>query len=76
MLNADSESKVTHWVYGSYDKPVEATLLLPRKNDIQAVSNPLKGKTSNSSTLKELLFQFNDRLCLRLLIASSCMEVG
>jgi hypothetical protein len=44
VLNADSESKVTHWVYGSYNKPVEATLLLPRKNDIQAVSNPLEGK--------------------------------
>ena len=44
VLNADSESKVTHWVYGSYDKPVEATLILPRKNDIQAVSNPIEGK--------------------------------
>ena len=44
VLNADSESKVTHWVYGSYNKPVQATLILPRKNDIQAVSNPLEGK--------------------------------
>lgn len=44
ILNADSESKVTHWVYGSYDKPVEATLILPRKSDIQCVSNPLEGK--------------------------------
>ena len=44
VLNADSESKVTHWVYGSYNKPVEATLILPRKNDIQAVSNPIEGK--------------------------------
>jgi hypothetical protein len=44
VLNADSESKVTHWVYGSYDKPVEATLILPRKCDIQCVSNPLEGK--------------------------------
>ena len=44
ILNADSESKVTHWIYGSYDKPVEATLILPRKSDIQCVSNPLEGK--------------------------------
>ena len=44
VLNADSESKVTHWVYGSYNKPVEATLILPRKNDIQAESNPIEGK--------------------------------
>ena len=44
VLNADSESKVTHWIYGSYDKPVEATLILPRKSDIQCVSNPLEGK--------------------------------
>jgi len=44
ILNADSESKVTHWVYGSYDKPVEATLILPRKSDIQCVSNPVEGK--------------------------------
>lgn len=44
VLNADSEGKVTHWVYGSYNKPVEATLILPRKDDIQAVSNPIEGK--------------------------------
>jgi len=44
VLNADSESKVTHWVYGSYNKPVEATLILPRKEDIQAVSNPILEK--------------------------------
>jgi hypothetical protein len=44
VLNADSEGKVTHWVYGSYDKPVQATLILPRKDDIQAVSNPIEGK--------------------------------
>ena len=48
VLNADSESKVTHWVYGSYDKPVEATLMLPRKNDIQAVSNPFEGKNAQT----------------------------
>ena len=43
VLNADSESKVTHWIYGSYDKPCEATLILPRKDDIQAVTNPGQG---------------------------------
>ena len=64
VLNADSESKVTHWVYGSYTKPVEATLILPRKNDIQAVSNPLEGKNADNSTLKELLFQFKPLLLL------------
>ena len=44
VLNADSEGKVTHWVYGSYNKPVEATLLLPRKTDLTVVANPLIGK--------------------------------
>ena len=44
VLNADTEGKVTHWVYGSYSKPVEATLLLPRKTDLTVVTNPLIGK--------------------------------
>jgi hypothetical protein len=44
VLNADTEGKITHWVYGSYNKPVEATLLLPRKTDLLAISNPLVGK--------------------------------
>jgi hypothetical protein len=54
VLNADSESKVTHWIYGSYDKPVDATLLLPRKNDIQAISNPSEGKNYKQFNPKRL----------------------
>jgi len=41
IINADTESKVTHWVYGSYSKPVDATLLLPRKQDLRCVTHPL-----------------------------------
>jgi hypothetical protein len=47
VLNSDTEGKVCYWVYGSYTKPVDATLLLPRKTDLQVVSNPLEGKNSN-----------------------------
>jgi len=54
ILNADSESKVTHWIYGSYDKPVEATLILPRKSDIQCVSNPLEGKNTKQFNPKRI----------------------
>jgi len=45
VLNADTEAKISHWVYGSYGKPVEATLLVPRKNDILALTNPLIDKS-------------------------------
>ena len=45
ILNADTEAKISHWAYGSYGKPVEATLLVPRKNDIIALTNPLTDKS-------------------------------
>lgn len=35
ILNADTEKKVSHWVFGTYDKPVETNI-----NDIQYISNP------------------------------------
>lgn len=35
ILTADTEKKVSHWVFGTYDKPVETTI-----NDIQYLSNP------------------------------------
>ena len=44
VLNADTECKVSYWVYGSYPKKVQATLLLPKKSDVIVVSNPLIGK--------------------------------
>ena len=44
VLNADTEGKVSHWVYGSYSKVVEATLLLPRTNDLICVTNPKPDK--------------------------------
>ena len=46
VLNSDTEGKVCHWIYGSYTKPVDATLLLPRKTDLQVVSNPSEGNNS------------------------------
>ena len=41
IINADTESKVTHWIYGSYSKPVDATLLLPRKQDLRCITHPI-----------------------------------
>lgn len=35
ILSADTEKKVTHWVFGTYNKPVDTTL-----NGIHYVSNP------------------------------------
>jgi hypothetical protein len=54
ILNADTESKVSHWVYGSYGKPVEATLLVPRKNDIIAITNPLVEKSVKNFYAKRI----------------------
>jgi hypothetical protein len=54
ILNADTESKVSHWVYGSYGKPVEATLLVPRKNDLTAITNPLLEKNVKNFHAKRL----------------------
>ena len=41
IINADTESKVTHWIYGSYNKQVDATLLLPRKHDLRCITHPI-----------------------------------
>lgn len=35
ILNADTEQKVSHWIFGTYDKPVDITL-----GNIQYISNP------------------------------------
>lgn len=35
MLEADTEKKVTHWVYGTYNKPVDTTI-----DNINYISNP------------------------------------
>ena len=35
ILNADTEKKVTHWVFGTYNKPVDTNL-----NGIHYISNP------------------------------------
>lgn len=35
ILSADTEKKVTHWVFGTYNKPVDTAI-----NDIQYLSNP------------------------------------
>ena len=35
ILNSDTEKKVSHWVFGTYNKPVDITL-----NEVQYLSNP------------------------------------
>ena len=54
ILNADTESKICYWIYGSYGKPVEATLLVPRKHDITAVTNPFVEKNTKNFYAKRI----------------------